>query len=191
MKPLHLIAGKNPLRPEFHYIIVRKGFVFVTDAVALIKMPANEVFGECEFAPDEELAVLATTWQKLGADKATFIVRKADNSFMLSNGLTLVMQTPAELDIRFPDYDSVLPTSRLLVDVPFIGLNPFLLANVLKALGVKASKTEEQRAALCFYGKNRVIEIKHNCMSADTRAIISSIVFPEDFFIQDEIADIL
>lgn len=158
MKQLHLIAGKDPLRPMLHYIVVRNGFVYATNGAALIKMPTGEVFGDVEFAADEELLFEASSWGLCKFHQATSFTRIGLSFTNVKFSTTLVAKLPKEVDCKIPDFDSVLPDAeKAVVPITNIGFNTSIFADLIKAFGTKS--TEEFQFQ--FYGSSSCIEVLH------------------------------
>lgn len=182
MKPLHLIAGKDPLRPWMSYLQIRNGFVYVTNAYAAIKIPAKEVFGTEVIADGEELYIDAEQWAASKLHSETVIMRTGNTLRGLNSKLSIEMLTAQEFSQKvgkYPDIETVLPAEdNPLGDVEYIGLNPVLLADVYKALKYGDKKGEE-RFCLGFEAANRAIRITHPAMIAGTRVILMFVLFGE------------
>ena len=159
MKPLHLLAGKDPLRPHFTHIVVKNQFVYVSNGNALIKLPVKEVFPGLEFTDDEVLCFDAVLWATLKFHTSKLIVREGNVFKNLTNGTEMKAKTPKEADFKVPDYDGVLPeANKPVVQTSYISFNVELLATIAKALGTK----KPDLFTLQFYGVDRCIEVLHN-----------------------------
>jgi hypothetical protein len=183
MKPLHLIAGKDPTRPMMGYLQIRNGFVYVTNAWAAIKIPTCEVFGDGVIADSEELYIDAEQWAASKLHSETVIMRTYNTLRGVKSKLSVQMLTAEEFieaaQGRYPDVETVLPAEdKPLGAVEFIGLNPMLLADVYKALKFDTKKFSE-RICLGFEAGDRAIRITHPDMIAGTRVVLMPMVFDE------------
>ena len=160
MKPLHLIAGKDELMPQFMKLVVRQGHVYVTDANALIKIPTARVFGDVEFNEDEVLLFDAKQWATAKMHTAKQITRDGLMFKNITTNTFIEATTPLLSGIHPLDYESVfIPKDWKSFPIPHIGVNPALLANVAAALGVKGD--DLRSFALQFYGVDKGIELIH------------------------------
>lgn len=161
MKPLHLIAGKDKLKPAFMKLVVRQGHVYVTDANAIIKIPTARVFGDIEFNEDEVLLFDAKQWAAAKMHTAKIITRDGLMFKNITANTFIEATTPLLSGIHPLNYDSVfIPKDLKSFPIPHIGLNPALLANVAAALGLK-KESELADFALQFYGTDEGIELIH------------------------------
>lgn len=158
MKPLHLIAGKDPLRPVFSYIYVREGFAYVSNGSALIKILTEEVFGDIVFEENEELLFDAAMWSLLKFHTAKLIVREGLVFKNLTSGTEILAKTPKEASLQIPNFDSVLPEiTKPVVPVTWASFDPSILLNLAKALGTK----DFNKFKFEFYGYESCIEVLH------------------------------
>lgn len=163
MKALHLIAGKDPQRKSLHYIQVRGGFVYVTNASVALKMPESEVFGE-EDTGEETLYFPADEWKTANMHKAAKILRdnKAPGYFLAVNAKESVIgrirsipekEFDEDLNLRYPDVDTVIPDIANIKPIDRIALCPGQLDLLCKAMGVPyvaLAFTAIERAILVF-----------------------------------------
>lgn len=160
MKPLHLIAGKDELKPPFMKLVVKQGHVYVTDGNALIKIPTARVFGDVEFNEDEVLLFDAKQWAAAKMHTAKQITRDGLMFKNVAANTFIEATTPLLSGIHPLDYESVfIPKEWKSFPIPHIGLNPALLANVAAALGVMGD--DLRSFALQFYGVDKGIELIH------------------------------
>lgn len=170
MKALHLIAGKDPLRKNLHYIQVRGGFVYVTNASVALKMPVAEVFDE-EVTEEETLYFLADEWKTDNMHKAAKILRdnKAPGYFLAVNAKENVIgrirsipekEFDEDLKLRYPDINTVIPDVANIKPIDRIALCPGQLDLLCKAMGVPY-------VALAFSAIERAILV----FSHDTDAV--------------------
>ena len=161
MKPLHLIAGKDDLRPGMQNLFVKQGHVYVTNGYAIIKMPVKHVFGDIEFSEDEVLLFDAKQWAAAKMHTAKSITRDGLMFKNITANTFIEATTPLLSGIHPLDYESVfIPKDWKSFPIPHIGVNPALLANVAAALGLK-KESELQDCVLQFYGATKGIEILH------------------------------
>lgn len=162
MKPIHIIASKDDMKPAMQHIRVKAGFVNSTNGFAVIKMPVKEVFGEDVILDSDELYFNAAEWEKSKIFKAVQIVR--DGLIFTGKdrkGLTICMikaMTTADIGFRYPEVDVVLPGAQSsLVAIDQIGLNPFVLLDACKVFG----EVDKQKFVLSFRGVDKGIMISH------------------------------
>lgn len=160
MKPLHLIASKDDLRPRMQNLFVKQGHVYVTDGNALIKIPTARVFGDIEFNEDEVLLFDAKQWSTAKMHTAKQITRDGLMFKNITANTFIEATTPLLSGIHPLDYESVfIPKEWKSFPIPHIGLNPALLANVAAALGVMGD--DLTNFALQFYGTDKGVELIH------------------------------
>jgi hypothetical protein len=146
MKALHLIAGKDPLRKSLHYIQVRGGFVYVTNAFVALKIPVAEVFGD-EITEEKTLYFLADEWKTANMHKAAQILRdnKAPGYFLAINAKESVIgrvksipekEYDEDLNLRYPDINTVIPDIANIKPIDRIALCPGQLDLLCKAMDV-------------------------------------------------------
>ena len=140
MKKLHLIAGKDILRPSQHYIQVKNGFVYVTDSHTAIKAEITEVMPIFEDMPSEYY-IVAKDWANMA--KVQPFTLERENGYIKAVGkkssficpfMTLTEFT--EKVGRFPDVNSILPSvpSLEVNTVVSFGIDADLLKNLSDAM---------------------------------------------------------
>jgi hypothetical protein len=156
MKPLHLLVGDHPSRPETHYIVVKNQFVYVTNGAALVKIPVKKVFGDCEFIEEEEILIFeAKKWSLLKFHTAKIINREGLIFKNLTFDTEIKALTLKDVSFKLLDYESVMPSEELNpIESSHIGLNPKLLADIAKVFGANVNAISLQ-----FYGLDRAFEI--------------------------------
>lgn len=161
MRPIHKACGNDTLRPFLNYIQVKDGFVNVTDAHILLRLPVDEVFPDGMIAPDEELYFHGKSWGALKFDKG-FSMSRSENMFQsLGNGLELYLKAfkKEELNFKFPDVMKVFPKEiPNPVAVSQIAYNPSLLTKLMQAWGVSI----KDGVKLTFYGEEEKIIVSLN-----------------------------
>jgi DNA polymerase III sliding clamp (beta) subunit (PCNA family) len=75
---------------------------------------------------------------------------------VLFAGPTTFRQVSPEVDGRFPDVDTVLPTAPPLVQIP---VNAQLLAELLTVAAVFADAEQSHRAELLYYGRGKPLGV--------------------------------
>ena len=73
MKKLHLVAGKDKLKPELKYIQIKGGFVYATNGIIFVKFPLEELFGKNPpFSNKDEVYILAGDWKIQNLSKGEY-----------------------------------------------------------------------------------------------------------------------
>lgn len=159
MKPLRLIAETDSKRGLSH-IFVMDGFVYVSNGKALIKIPTKEVFGDVVFEKGEVLLFEASLWANMKFHTATMIVREGMEFRNLTSDTYLRAKTPKEASVQVPNFDDVMPNAnKPVVTLSYIGLNPEVLTDTAKALGIK--KNDLEHFTYQFYGLDKHVEVFH------------------------------
>ncbi len=174
MKSLHLIAGKDVLRPQFSALVAKNGYTYATNGSALIKMPNDLVFGTGLIEESETLIFDANLWSVLKFHTAKFISREGLNFTNLTAGTTITAKLESEAGFKVVDYESaIIKPETKPIEISCIGLNPIFLADLAKAYG-----TKNLAFGLQFYGADRYIEILHNDFP-DTYAILCPFLYTD------------
>lgn len=192
MRPLHLVACKDDLRPTITYIRIKNGVACATDAHSLVMMPLKELFPtekvgeECSeatnsFTPvydvkitgkDEELYFNAKQWGAQKMDKAVFMKREGnlfrafDKRHSQIGMMEAITGENFYLDIgRYPDVDVVMIKPDIpTVPVDYISFNPDLMVTTCKIFGTNTG------LKFSFYGRDKAIGITHS--NSEIRAIV-------------------
>lgn len=162
MLPIHLPIKKDDLRPSTGYAQVKDGYVNVlcNGAHGLIRLPVDLVFGADTCPPDAEFYIDADKWRTLKMDKAkTLVVERTATNWRVHNvthDLMLNCPTTIPEGGNYPDVTTVLSDFQQPGEpVTHIGLNPTLLASMLKAVG-----EDGKTARLFFNTEHRAIIVK-------------------------------
>ena len=163
MKKLHLVVSKDVLRPALMHIEVKKGFVWATNGHILVKFPINEVFGnDSGITEDDCFYINGKEWGKFKFHNAMYftfensILSAKDNK---GNSLgTLKTISFNELDGRYPDCNSILPSEkRELEAINQISFNHDLYYNLIEVFNL-----DKPLFNMNFYGKSPIIMVKPN-----------------------------
>lgn len=164
MIPLHLMTSTPKSNPNeaFGYIQVREGYaIAIKDAVALVKIPINLVFGDIEL-PDE-CYIKGTDWKAAKMNKAVYMAL-TDKRLTAYNKLR---QPIGSLDIKtsvpfkFPDYKAVIREEHTGKEVNRIGF----LADYYKTVSDCISFDEPSKLRLNFDDNNKAIHVTHSEIS--------------------------
>jgi hypothetical protein len=141
MKKLHLIAGKDILRPAQQYIQVRNGFAYVTDSHTAIKAEITEVMPILEDMPSEYY-ILAKDWANMAKVQPIALIREGNYIKAIGKKNTFICPfmdaaTFSDKIGRYPDVNSVLPSIPDMSEntVHSFGISPELLYNLSEAMG--------------------------------------------------------
>lgn len=160
MKNIHLVASADVLRPAMMHIQVQGGFVKAVDGFAVVKFPVNEVFPENIIAENEELYFLASDWKAAKVGNAFSMTREGNTFYILDKKLKslgfIKAKTVSEIDFKFPDVESVLPTRLSTLPIDAIAFNPTLFNTVCQVFGDDPLKFK-----FTFFGANKIIKIQH------------------------------
>lgn len=112
MLPLHaLAAAKDDPREWVKYFQLKAGFVYVSNGVSVIRIKSLAVFGDIDFAGDEELAFDKVAWKNSNIHKAVSIRR--DGSFfegLDAKGRVVGTVKASTEKVDFPDFEKGLMT---------------------------------------------------------------------------------
>lgn len=141
MRKLHLVTADDELRPALNHIQVKGGFVRATNAHILIKSPVKEVFGDVEFAQDEELYFEGKEWKASKMYNAVTIQREGNIFKALDRKRNvigaIVAKTSEDIAGKFPTvFDDVIPNEETKFK-PFrkFGFNADLYFRLAEAFG--------------------------------------------------------
>lgn len=144
MKKLHAIKDNG--REYAKYFQVKNGFVYLTNGLLLLKMPAEEVFGKDIITDSDLFYFELKMWSILKFHSAKWITREGD-VFRNSNGLTYVPVT----SVQYPDVDVVVPERRKEIEAIFkYGLDAFEYFNLITAWGIP-----KENVRMWFYGETK------------------------------------
>jgi len=191
MIPIHEAAGKDPSRPAFGYMQVRKGTCIATDSVLALMLPAYLVFDGYNMTglveestiihEDDVFYIDLIHWKLQRFDKAHSITRDPDNPLIFyafdkkgtQIGMIKALAEPEfEKEVsRYPDVSVVFPNAESVpVALDTISFNPLLLAKVANAWGAKDGK--EFGFYYTFYGDNKAFHVRHTVLPGE------AMVFP-------------
>ena len=152
---LHMVCGKDDLRPAMTNVLVTKEFCVATDSHTMAIVPTSDILSDQESIdriPEEGMYVNANDWRKLIT--ANFI--SYDGEFIVAH---FPRKSPAHvkpIEIKdigpFPNWKAVLPSSERFASVPRIGVNPKLMYNLHQALDMPLFKLE-------FVSRNAAISV--------------------------------
>lgn len=168
MKPLHILASNDGLRPAMQYIQLKNGFFNVTDGFKLFRCPVNEIFNETliSMIPDE-CYFLANDWKNSKIEKASYL--KFENGFIecmdkkyLTFGFLRFLDANefCQKVGNFPNVEAVWPKIEDKTEIDQISFDPTFLDEIYRANSKKPLYLE-------FYGKNRSIKIKFKDSEAE------------------------
>lgn len=168
MKPLHILASTDGLRPTMQHIQLKNGFFSVTDGTKLFRCPVNEIFNETliEMMPNE-CYFLANDWKNSKIDKSCYLklqnnlIECMDKKFATIGFLRFIDANEFYQKIgHYPNVEAVWPKIGDKTEIDQISFNPEFLDEIFKANGKKILFLE-------FYGKNRAIKIKFKDSEAE------------------------
>lgn len=152
MRPVHLAASKDKLRPILNFIQIKDGFVNTTNGFILASIPAKDVFGVALFSKEEEFYINADDFARLKGYKALGFSRDGNHvfpQFKKESGFPIKLYTPEEVG-QFPNVQAVIPETPK--ELNLIGVDAELLQKAQKILQTECVKLE-------FYGKERGIKV--------------------------------
>jgi hypothetical protein len=141
MKKLHLIAGKDILRPAQQYIQVKNRFAYVTDSHTAIKAEITEVMPVLEDMP-AEYYILAKDWANMA--KVQPFTLEREGNYIKATGKKSTFICPfmdaatfSDKIGRYPDINSILPSVPDMSEntIHSFGISPELLYNLSEAMG--------------------------------------------------------
>jgi hypothetical protein len=158
MKKLHLITSTDSLRPALQNIQVKNGFCYATNCHVLAKIAKIDVFGPDVISNDEEIYFPADQWKKQNFAKAVTITREGllFKAFDKKHALLGMIQakTAGEIEGKFPDCETVIPTSELS-SVDKISFDHSLYFNLVECFN------DEGQYRMEFRGQNKGIIIRN------------------------------
>lgn len=168
MKPLHILASTDGLRPQLNYIQLKNGFFSVTDGTKLFRCPVNEIFNETLISSlPAECYFLANDWKNSKIDKAHYLklennlIECMDKKFNTFGFLRFMDGNEFYQKIgNFPNVEAVWPKIEDKTEIDQISFNPEFLDEIYRANGKNPLYLE-------FYGKNRAIKIKFKDSEAE------------------------
>ena len=143
MKQLHLVTLKDALRPSLGYIQLKNNKVYASDTHVAVIIAKEEVFGNLEFAENEELYFEAEQWAKQKMYKASHITReglyftaKDYKGNTIGTMKVVTAEEFVELIGRFPDVECVFPADdKPKEPMILVSFNPVKLHALTTALG--------------------------------------------------------
>ena len=165
MKPLHLVAATDDLRPALQHIQRLNNNFYVTNANILLKIPETEVLNTelLELLPSE-CYFHAEQWKNSKIEKSTFQVLNETSGLIecYTNSMKLIGYLPflTAADFKekivgsYPNVEAAIPAlDSDLVEIDQIAFNPGLLNILYTVMGKINFK-------LSFRGKNKPILLK-------------------------------
>lgn len=149
MKKLHAIKQDATItRPYQSHLLVKNGFVDVTNAFVVLRLPVAEVFGSKIIADDEELYFDFKMWQAVKMHEAKVITRDG-LTFTTNKGLSMTAVTA--IAGRFPDIDCVLPAKdKPTMAIDCFGISAAEYNNLIVAWGI-----DPRSVRLWLYGADK------------------------------------
>lgn len=157
---LHLITSTDQLRPAYNYIQISKKDMRATDFHCLAIIPTRETILDPEQLPEEPIYLHYESYKLLTVSSITAVnFDKEKRQFIaIHKGLKPATIIPVtELDARYPDFDSVIPSRKDSSSRSILGINPTLLAKLADAIALPG--VDNKSVALEFYDGLRPVRV--------------------------------
>jgi hypothetical protein len=154
---LHLVLGKDDLRPIFKFMLLSREVVVATNSHILVVHDPNEIFEQhfIDTIPDGEWLVPAKAVQEMSKPKAFYYVKDGYLNIEIKGSKTAYKMIPnGGEEGTYPNYTVVIPESYGY-EANIIQVNPALLNDLRQAI-----EPESPGVILEFSGLGRAMKVR-------------------------------